>query len=212
MTHECRISANAVENWLHRYRSAWLDDTSTQCFKASVIIRVDVSKNEGRTDHRKSPRDAFGAVVPEKLTTGFCPLLSSPMDLHPQDQHQKDFLSTFFSQDSSNQTIEGHQQSISMFPFTPASGTSAHHNPIGMQQAQQHNLNPQINMDILMQMHGIDNPPVSPQPSYNPQSLLEQQFKLTQLQQLQQLQNQIFQQQVNCQFHYFSFHVTVTLR
>ncbi|TFK37996.1 hypothetical protein BDQ12DRAFT_698896 [Crucibulum laeve] len=32
--------------------------------------------------------------------------------------------------------------------------------------------------------------------AYNPQLLLEQQFKLTQLQQLQQLQNQIFQQQV----------------
>ena len=31
---------------------------------------------------------------------------------------------------------------------------------------------------------------------FNPQLLLEQQFKLTQLQQLQQLQNQIFQQQV----------------
>lgn len=31
---------------------------------------------------------------------------------------------------------------------------------------------------------------------YNPATVLEQQFKLTQLQQLQQLQNQIFQQQV----------------
>jgi hypothetical protein len=41
--------------------------------------------------------------------------------------------------------------------------------------------------------------PTSPtitQPSYNPQLLLEQQIKLSQLQQLQRLQNQIFQQQV----------------
>ena len=41
---------------------------------------------------------------------------------------------------------------------------------------------------------GPSNSSSSP-PSYNPQ-LLEQQIKLSQLQQLQQLQNQIFQQQV----------------
>jgi hypothetical protein len=111
-------------------------------------------------------------------------------------------MSSFFTPDSSNQSLEGHQQSIAMFPFTPSPGSSAYHNPIGMQQAlQQSNLNSQINMDLLMHMHGTDNPPVSPQPSYNPQSLLEQQFKLSQLQQLQQLQNQIFQQQVFVFFH-----------
>ena len=148
----------------------------------------------------RSPHDG----VPEKLATCFRPLLSSPMDPHSQDQHQKDFMSTFFTQDASNQNLEGHQQSNSMFPFTP--GTSAHHNPMGMQQVlQQPNLNSQINMDLLMHMHGIDNPPVSPQSSYNPQSLLEQQFKLTQLQQLQQLQNQIFQQQVTVNFFLFPF-------
>ena len=43
--------------------------------------------------------------------------------------------------------------------------------------------------------HDILNPIESQH--YSPHLLLEQQFKLTQLQQLQQLQNQIFQQQVN---------------
>lgn len=67
-------------------------------------------------------------------------------------------------------------------------------------------------LNNLLQMQGLENtilnqqntpgttPPASSpntaQPSYNPQLLLEQQIKLTQLQQLQQLQNQIFQQQV----------------
>ena len=66
-------------------------------------------------------------------------------------------------------------------------------------------------LNNLLQMQGLENtmlnqqnstpPPSSSspnttQPSYNPQLLLEQQIKLTQLQQLQQLQNQIFQQQV----------------
>jgi hypothetical protein len=67
-------------------------------------------------------------------------------------------------------------------------------------------------LNNLLQMQGLENtilnqqntntspsPSSSPsttQPSYNPQLLLEQQIKLTQLQQLQQLQSQIFQQQV----------------
>ena len=66
-------------------------------------------------------------------------------------------------------------------------------------------------LNNLLQMQGLENtmlnqqnsattPPTttssSPSTTYNPQLLLEQQIKLTQLQQLQQLQNQIFQQQV----------------
>jgi len=43
---------------------------------------------------------------------------------------------------------------------------------------------------------GSSNSSNSSSPLYNPQ-ILEQQIKLSQLQQLQQLQNQIFQQQVN---------------
>jgi hypothetical protein len=107
------------------------------------------------------------------------------MDAHTPE-HQKDFMAAFFSTDSSSQVLDGQQQS--MYPYT-----SGNYNITGMQQAlQQNNINhPQVNVDF---MH-IES--ASPQSSYNPQSLLEQQFKLTQLQQLQQLQNQIFQQQVN---------------
>ncbi|KNZ78702.1 hypothetical protein J132_10807 [Termitomyces sp. J132] len=48
-----------------------------------------------------------------------------------------------------------------------------------------------------MSIQGIESAPTSPtSPHINAPGLLEQQFKLTQLQQLQQLQNQIFQQQI----------------
>lgn len=80
-------------------------------------------------------------------------------------------------------------------------------------------------LNNLLQMQGLENTilnqqqttstppstssssPSSAQASYNPQLLLEQQIKLTQLQQLQQLQNQIFQQQVllpSCPFFFRS--------
>lgn len=78
-------------------------------------------------------------------------------------------------------------------------------------------MNQQLDMDLLgnlmaMQgaqglqgaqgMQGVDGqqnstPTQSSSAQYNPQMLLEHQFKLTQLQQLQQLQNQIFQQQAS---------------
>ena len=116
------------------------------------------------------------------------------------EQQQKDFMSTFFPQDSSSNQ-EFNTQSIPMFPFS--SGTSSHHTTMGMQQSMQPNMNPQINVDHLTHMQGIDNATVSPQSSYNSQSLLEQQFKLSQLQQLQQLQNQIFQQQASVIFTLF---------
>ena len=69
-------------------------------------------------------------------------------------------------------------------------------------------------LNNLLQMQGLENTilnqqstattppstssssPSTTQAAYNPQLLLEQQIKLTQLQQLQQLQSQIFQQQV----------------
>jgi hypothetical protein len=66
------------------------------------------------------------------------------------------------------------------------------------------NSNMQLDMDVManfMAMQGIESQQaLSPTHApYNPQTLLEQQFKVTQLQQLQQLQNQIFLQQV-CEF------------
>jgi len=85
--------------------------------------------------------------------------------------------------------------------------------------------NPQLTMGLInnfIQMHGLENSIVqqqlsqnssssaghgqnpanqSPRTADNSQLLLEQQIKLTQLQQLQQLQNQIFQQQVRILLH-----------
>ena len=67
------------------------------------------------------------------------------------------------------------------------------------------NANMPLDMDVMgnfMSMQGIESQQgLSPtQAPYNPQMLLEQQFKVTQLQQLQQLQNQIFLQQVSKRF------------
>ena len=108
---------------------------------------------------------------------------------HGHDQHQKDFMASLFPTEPTHD-----QQPVSMFPFNPPS--SPH---LTMPQ----HINSQMSMDILenmVQMQGIEqqpSSPMSPQASYGPQSLIEQQFKLSQLQQLQQLQNQIFQQQAS---------------
>lgn len=122
------------------------------------------------------------------------------MDSQANEQQQKDFLASLFRPESSDhlqQSYDGGQQNMGMFPFS----TSPHGNQqgMGMQQTMsQSPTSPQISMDILGSlMQGIDtHGTMSPQGPFNPQSMLEQQFKLTQLQQLQQLQNQIFQQQV----------------
>lgn len=131
---------------------------------------------------------------------------------HTHEQQQKDFLSSFFSaehpMDHLQAPTEGqHQQA--MFQFSGASAPAQ--STLGIHPShQQPAMNSQFNIELLgnfMQMQGID-PPLPPasmsSPTiapYNPQLLLEQQFKLTQLQQLQQLQNQIFQQQVGNSFH-----------
>jgi hypothetical protein len=119
-------------------------------------------------------------------------------DFLQKDFMQKDFMASFFPND---QPLDSH------FPFTGGiqqqqQQQQQQHQQHQQQQQPQPTLNTQINMDLLMHMQGIDTTtPVSSQSSYNPQSLLEQQFKLTQLQQLQQLQNQIFQQQVRKHFY-----------
>ncbi|KAG6916746.1 hypothetical protein DXG01_005566 [Tephrocybe rancida] len=97
------------------------------------------------------------------------------MDAH--EQQEKDFLSNMFPGDNQ------HQQAMYSMPYN-----------------QQQQSMPQLSMEMLntlMSMQGIEGQPTSPtSPPYNAPTLMEQQFKLTQLQQLQQLQNQIFQQQI----------------
>lgn len=127
------------------------------------------------------------------------------MDARMDDQQQKDYMASFFpnvdlnhlqtnGMDLMQQPALNSQQSQSMMP-----GLS---------------MPPQLDMEMLgnlMSMQGLASPhhhqlgAASPSQSHfpstsntaNPQMIMEQQFKLAQLQQLQQLQNQIFQQQVS---------------
>jgi hypothetical protein len=125
------------------------------------------------------------------------------MDTLSQDQQQKDFMSTFFppSADHGNQQQGDHSQhhqplfnSAALLPGLHGHGTHPSMNTSNTHMA--------LDMDVMgnfISMQGIEGQQqVSPtQPPYNPQMVLEQQFKVTQLQQLQQLQNQIFLQQVS---------------
>jgi hypothetical protein len=127
------------------------------------------------------------------------------MDPQTQDQQQKDFLSSLFPLeipvDHLQTGSDGQQQSLSMFQFNGAS--PAQQPTASMHTSIPQSTNAQLNMDLLgnlISMQGIENQSPTPHTTYNPQLLLEQQFKLTQLQQLQQLQNQIFQQQAR-NFH-----------
>ncbi|KAJ7100230.1 hypothetical protein B0H15DRAFT_944570 [Mycena belliarum] len=95
-----------------------------------------------------------------------------------QDQQAKDFMSSFFPQELSMDP-QDHQYQFHQSP----NPNSDPHAPM--------NLNG--NMDLIGSIGNLINEQNS---SYNPGLLLEQQYKLTQLQQLQQLQNQIFQQQL----------------
>jgi hypothetical protein len=120
------------------------------------------------------------------------------MDTLTQDQQQKDFMSTFFPPVDHDGDPSHHQQSL-FNGATLQPGIHGH----GMHSSMNvNNANLSLDMDVVgnfMTMQGIEGQqPLSPsQAAYNPQALLEQQFKATQLQQLQQLQNQIFLQQVS---------------
>lgn len=125
------------------------------------------------------------------------------MDTQAQEQQQKEFLSSFFPADVSVDDIQrtlDSNHANGLFPFNGAPGVThpgipSPHSGVG------NGSNARLDMELLgnlMAMQGIEGQPGSnhQQPQYTPQLLLEQQFKLSQLQQLQQLQHQIFQQQV----------------
>jgi hypothetical protein len=150
----------------------------------------------------KSERPAKKLFLTSRTPARGCLLWKGlSMDSQAHEQQQKDFLASLFPAESTDhlqQGFDGGQQNVPMFQFnTPSHGNQQ---GLGMQQPIAQGSNPQISMDMLgslmqsidTQSHGT----MSPQGPFNPQSMLEQQFKLTQLQQLQQLQNQIFQQQV----------------
>jgi hypothetical protein len=127
------------------------------------------------------------------------------MDTLSQDQQQKDFMSTFFppSVDHGNQNGDHSQHQQPLFNGSALQpGMHGH----GMHSSMNtNNTNMTLDMDVMgnfMAMQGIEaQQALSPsQGPYNPQMLLEQQFKVTQLQHLQQLQNQIFLQQVSKSF------------
>ncbi|KAH9933066.1 uncharacterized protein B0H18DRAFT_985396 [Fomitopsis serialis] len=108
-------------------------------------------------------------------------------------QQQKDIIQSFFQFDAARDAAERFY-SRSSGPQTPgnfSSQPSLPPMPTGMHfgsDALQHMM---PSMDTSAQQQGVQQ---SSQPT--PQALLEQQFRLNQLQQLQQLQNQIFQQQL----------------
>lgn len=128
------------------------------------------------------------------------------------DQQQKDFLNSFFSSESSTPSSEhDHQGSRALpqdiFQGNVITSTVPHPSLMSMQQQQQQSINSSHGgMDILESMIAMQERAVQVSNnsqgvhSATPQMLLEQQVRLTQLQQLQQLQNQIFQQQVHVSF------------
>lgn len=121
----------------------------------------------------------------------------------PQDQQQKGFLVLFpeLTGDSHLSTQEIYQNPLigtmqnqrhpASFSNITVSPTTAFNPPLDL-----------MAMSGIMSLQGLDSnqASLSSTPAFTPQILLEQQYKLSQLQQLQQLQNQIqnqiFQQQV----------------
>ncbi|KAJ7758578.1 hypothetical protein B0H14DRAFT_2540496 [Mycena olivaceomarginata] len=98
-----------------------------------------------------------------------------------QDQQTKDFMASFFPQDlDSSAEFQFHSHPTP----GPSNGINVANN----------------NMELLGTIGNLINEQTAAAASYNvnanPGLMLEQQYKLSQLQQLQQLQNQIFQQQI----------------
>jgi hypothetical protein len=114
------------------------------------------------------------------------------MDSQPTDQQQMPAL--YAQLDDAGQQHAMHTDAFqpSIFHFN----SQATPQPPLMPVNPQLNLNNQLELlGNMMALQGMDSAANLSQ--YNPQLLLEQHVKLTQLQQLQQLQNHIFQQQVS---------------
>jgi hypothetical protein len=121
--------------------------------------------------------------------------------MDPHDGGQKDFLSSLFSSDQQNHhqhrhqhqgSLDASQQAIFSYSHTPQNSQQ----PLQQLGLQSH-MNPQMTLELLgSMMQGVESQAGSSTSNFSQHTMLEQQFKLTQLQQLQQLQNQIFQQQV----------------
>ncbi|OCH85770.1 hypothetical protein OBBRIDRAFT_285123 [Obba rivulosa] len=113
------------------------------------------------------------------------------LDSGQQDQQQKDFLQSFYSQDSNRDHADLFHGSNSAPQPSMNFPPSLANMPVGMDV-----------LESLMAMQNNTNPQAVPmQAQTTPQALIDQQMaRLTQLQQLQQLQNQIFQQQVSIWF------------
>ena len=159
----------------------------------------------------RSPRGSCAELGSDRVaefqslrTILFASALSSnplAMDTHGQAQQQKDFMSTFFSPqgDHPNANVDHSQHHQNLF-----NGQGLHTGMIntGMQALSNISNGSNVTSDIdilqnLMAMQGIESHSPVQANQQAPYNMLEQQFKLTQLQQLQQLQNQIFQQQVS---------------
>ncbi|KAF8138059.1 hypothetical protein K438DRAFT_1946967 [Mycena galopus ATCC 62051] len=119
-----------------------------------------------------------------------------------QDQHTKDFMSSFFPQDLAMDQLQngGSEFQYHSHP-TPGPSNNTNGGNINMPGNTTLSNNPSMaNMELLGTIGNLINEQTAAAASYNvnvnPGLLLEQQYKLTQLQQLQQLQNQIFQQQI----------------
>jgi hypothetical protein len=121
-----------------------------------------------------------------------------------QDQQQKDFLAFLFPDSSAEQhrTQDAHQNDVlsggqMLGQRLPSALTSFTGSTSSFNQQP-------LDLMAMVSMQGMDasHSTLPSASTLTPQMLLEQQYKLTQLQQLQQLQNQIqnqiFQQQASC--------------
>jgi hypothetical protein len=128
---------------------------------------------------------------------------------HDHDHHSSHFLTSLFQQAPAMQQDHTHQQQgSSSMSFQSSQGGPPPPQTTNVPLSPVSNLQNQLTMNMLNNMLQIQHvgdqlTGITAQQTpgsnmqYHPQAIfVEQQFKLSQLQQLQQLQNQIFQQQV----------------